>query len=92
MVSVNLLKNPEVDALGLFLFYVVVVFSVISVKLPKNLEGEASERFNRSVRFARCARSLTALARRLVSIFRTHIYILMLEFKSPANSKSLIVH
>ena len=37
-------------------------FSVVSVNLPKNPEEDASEHLNRSARFARCARSLAALA------------------------------
>ena len=57
----NLAKNLEVDALGFF-FYVVLSFSAVSVNLPKNPEEDASEHLNRSARFARCARSLAALA------------------------------
>ena len=40
----------------------VVFFSVLSVNLPKNPEEYALKHLNRSARFARCARSLAALA------------------------------
>ena len=40
----------------------VVFFSAVSVNLPKNPEEYAFEHLNRSARFARCARSLAALA------------------------------
>ncbi|MEC8777434.1 MAG: hypothetical protein VXX28_00265 [Verrucomicrobiota bacterium] len=37
-------------------------FSVVSVNLPENPEEYALKHLNRSARFARCARSLAALA------------------------------
>ena len=40
----------------------VVFFSVVSVNLPENPEEYALKHLNRSARFARCARSLAALA------------------------------
>ena len=39
-----------------------VFFSVVSVNLPENPEEYALKHLNRSARFARCARSLAALA------------------------------
>ena len=44
----------------------VVFFSVVSVNLPENPEEYALKHLNRSARFARCARSLTALADRML--------------------------
>ena len=41
-------------------------FSVVSVNLPQNPEEYALEQLNRSARFARCARSLAALADRML--------------------------
>ena len=40
----------------------VVIFFVVSVNLPENPEEYALKHLNRSARFARCARSLAALA------------------------------
>ena len=40
----------------------VVFFSVVSVNLPENPEEYALKHLNRSARFARCARSIAALA------------------------------
>ena len=51
----------------LFLFLLrVVFFSVVSVTLPENPEEHALKHLNRSARFARCARSLAALADRML--------------------------